>query len=139
MLQKLQKCPIVNETWPKHAAAAAAVVAAAAAAAVVVVAAAAAAAVAAAGELWVNFLVEDTQVPPVLPAHVGVDGRLVQLSKTRGHTVYVKRQHVTASTACDGLDSLTRQSPAGQFFWIRNLYFEAALATSLSLSNFLYD
>ena len=99
----------------------------------------AAAAAAAAGELWVNFLVEDTQVPPVLPAHVGVDGRLVQLSKTRGHTVYVKRQHVTASTACDGLDSLTRQSPAGQFFWIRNLYFEAALATSLSLSNFLYD
>ena len=72
----------------------------------------AAAAAAAAGELWVNFLVEDTQVPPVLPAHVGVDGRLVQLSKTRGHTVYVKRQHVTASTACDGLDSLTRQSPA---------------------------
>ena len=49
----------------------------------------AAAAAAAAGELWVNFLVEDTQVPPVLPAHVGVDGRLVQLSKTRRYILYV--------------------------------------------------
>ena len=133
MLQRLQKCPIVNETWPKHAAAAAAVVDAAAAAAVVVVAAAAAAAVAAAGELWVNFLVEDTQVPPVLPAHVGVDGRLVQLSKTRRYTVCKK-------TACDSLDSLWQPRQLDKTIVSRAIFLDpAALATSLSLSNFLYD